>query len=184
MKYQPLNDLIDPDVVAEDAVIPEVVEDDPDAPNDAYVIGEHGNTVQAPDAALAGEDDETAKPRRWVRPAAVLLFAACVALTVWNFSRLLAGPPVPPQPTPFQVKQALYLGVMRVEAYRRIHGVTPDGLGDVGLSTPPYAYARVDTTSYTIAFDNAATRLEYDSSVPMGKFFGSPQEMLTIGGSK
>lgn len=183
MKYQPLNDVIDPDVVPEDAVIPETEEDDPDAPNDAYVIGEGGNTVQAPDARRVEEDPKTA-PRAWVKPAAALLAAVCIGLTVWNVSRLLAGPPAPPKPTPFQVKQALYLGAMKIDAYRRVHGVTPDVLEDVGLPNPPYSYTRVSSTQYTVGIDLDGPRLEYESSIPLERFFGTPQEMLTIGGSK
>jgi hypothetical protein len=183
MKYQPLNDVIDPDVVPEDAVIPEPEEHDPDAPNDAYVIGERGNTVQAPDLNRIEEDQRTG-PRAWVKPAALLLVAVCIGLTVWNLTHLISGPPAPPKPTPFQVKQALYLGAMRIEAYRRVHGVTPDALEDVGLPNPPYSYTRVDSTRYTVGIDSDGPRLEYESSIPLGQFFGTPQEMLTIGGSK
>ena len=78
MKYRPLNDLIDPEIVPESH---RSLEHDPDAPNDSYVIGENGATVKAPEVAEGAEgppSDEA--PRRWVRPSALLLSVAAVAL--------------------------------------------------------------------------------------------------------
>ena len=179
MKYQPLNDLIDPEVPAAGAPVPEPAPD-PDALEDAYVIGEHGNTVQHPGAETKDEkkDTDKNKVKRWVKPLAILSAAACVALTVWNLSKLVQGPPVPPAPSPFQVKQALYMGAIRVEAYRREHGVTPETVADSGLASPPYTYTRLNPNTYALSVQLHGTKLEYDSTVPLEKFFGTPQEML------
>jgi hypothetical protein len=105
-------------------------------------------------------------------------------LTAWNLSRLVSGPPAPPKPTAFQVKQALYLGAMKIEAYRRVHGVTPELLEEANLPDPPYSYTRVSPTQYTVAIDGNGSRLQYDSGIPMEKFFGTPREMLTMGDPK
>ena len=181
MKYQPLHDLIDPDVPAADAV--EARQDDPDAPNDAYEIGAHGHTVRAPDARAATGGG--ARSRTWVKPAAILLSVACVALTVWNLARLIQGPATPPKPTPFQVRQALYLGVLKVEAYRRVHGVTPSNLTDASLPDPgPYTYQRVDPRHYVLGFQADGPREQYDSAIPMEQVFGPPEKMLAMGGAQ
>jgi len=182
MKYQPLHDLIDPDVPAEGAAV-EPPQDDPDAPNDAYVIGAHGHTVQAPDGR--GVAAVGTRSRAWVKPAAILLSIACVGLTAWNFARLIQGPAAPPKPTPFQVRQALYLGVLKVEAYRRVHGVTPTGLTDASLPDPgPYSYQRLNPSHYVLGFQADGPREQYDSAIPMEQVFGSPEKMLAMGGAR
>ena len=182
MKYQPQHDLIDPDYPAPDA-LPVEQTDDPDAPNDAYVIGERGNTVQAPDGSGKASKDEG--PRPWVKPAAAVLAVLFVGLTVWNLSRVMSGPPPPPKPTPFQIKQALYLGVMRVEAYEKVHGVTPETLSDAGLPDGVgYTYMRLDSTHYVLSYSDVGPKLEYSSSDPKDAFFGTPQEMLSMGGQQ
>ena len=181
MKYQPLNDLIDPDVPAADAPpvpVPEP-EHDPDAPEDAYVIGRPGKMV-----LTLKKEEEGDRPRAWLKPVAILSAILCVALTIWNISRFAAGPTPTPPATDFQVRQQLYLGVMKVEAYRRGHGVTPDSMHDVGLASPPYAYTRVGPGKYMLGIDLQGRRLEYNSSIPMGAYFGSPQSMLQTGGSR
>lgn len=179
MKYQPQHDLIDPEVPSPETVFEYEGDDDPEAPNDAYVIGEHGNTVQGP---LAGAGKDATGPKAWAKPAAFLLVTLAVALTIWNLNRVVSGPAPPPEPSSFQVKQALYLGVMKVDAYRRVHGVTPDSLTAAGLpDTAGYAYRRIDPAHYVLAFGVSGPKLEYDSSVPKEGFFGSPREMLTMG---
>jgi len=180
MKYQPQHDLLDPDYPAPDDELERT--DDPDAPNDAYVIGEHGNTERAPDAAAKSGED--ARQKKWVMPVAFVLSLVCVGLTVWNLSRVLSSPP-PLKPSPFQVKQALYLGVMRVDAYRRVHGVTPETLLDVGLSdTAGYGYVRIDSQRYVLSFRVDGPKLEYDSNESKGTVFGRPGEILSMGGSQ
>jgi hypothetical protein len=180
MKYQPLNDLIDPDVPA-DAPVPEP-EQDPDAPEDAYVIGERWSTVQEPGAETTEgkkkRKRKKGKTRAWVKPVAILSAVACVALTAWNLSKLAQGSPAPPPPSPFQMKQALYMGAIKVEAYRREHGVTPGTIADIGLVSPPYSYTRLNPDAYIVAVDLHGAKLEYESSVPLEKFFGTPGDML------
>ncbi len=183
MKHQPLHDVIDPDVHADGPGFDYLGNDDVDAPNDAFVIGEQGHIVQPPDS-LAGAD-RNAGPKRWVSALAFALGVVCIALTVVNLSRYLEGPLPPPAPTTIQVKRALYLGVMRVDAYRRAHGVTPESLADAGLpEAGPYAYQRIDPVHYVIAFRADGARIEYDSSMSKEQFFGTPKEILTIGGSQ
>jgi hypothetical protein len=62
MKYQPLNDLIDPDVPPADAILPELEENDPDAPNDAYVIG--APTTRRPARGRGSSRRRSSWPRR------------------------------------------------------------------------------------------------------------------------
>ena len=183
MKYQSQHNVIDPEVQPRAMGFEYDGDDIPDAPSDAYVIVENGDTVREPDAEAANESP--AGPKTWARPVAFLLGALFVVMTVWNLSHLLQGPPPPPKPSPFQVKQALYLGVMRIDAYRRVHGVTPGSLADVGLSeTGAYGYRRIDPTRYVISFQGDGPKLEYDSNESKDGFFGSPKEILTMGESK
>jgi hypothetical protein len=182
MKYQPQHDLIDPEVAPAPVGFQYHVDvdDAPDAPNDAYVIGEDGVVVQAPDAQAPTDSHNGPKP--WAKPAAFVLVALFVAMTAWNLTHLIKGPPPRPNPTPFQVKQALYLGVMKIDTFRREHGVTPDSLTEAGLPEPgPYGYRRIDSTHYVISFDGNGAKLEYNSDDSKESFFGSPKELLTMG---
>jgi hypothetical protein len=184
MKYRPLNDLIDPDVPAFDGInAPEGLAD-PDSGNDAYVFDEHGHTVSRPDNDKSKAEQEVDGRMRWGLPVAIALVAACVILTGWNITRLASGGPPAPNPSPFQIKQGLYLGVMRVEAFRRSHGVTPDDAPDVGLTDPPYHYTRVSSTEYTLGLEAHGQKIEYSSRMSMQHFFGSPKEMLAMGGAQ
>jgi hypothetical protein len=183
MKYQPQHDLIDPEVPPPETDAEPHGERDPGAVGDAYVIGEHGNTFQVLDAAPAKKSKRRSKA--WVQPLGVALGVVFVGLTVWNLSRLLGDPPPPPTPSPFQVKQALYLGVMRIDAYRRVHGVTPSSLAEAGLPEDGgYGYRRIDPQRYAVSFQGNGPTLEYDSSIPKDRFFGAPQDILSMGGSK
>lgn len=182
--YRPLNDLIDPEVAPEDeTIVP--AEGQPAPVDDGYVIGEDGRGVVNLELSEALGRRETAPVRPWLKPLAFALVAACLALTAWNVMRLMRPAAAIPDPTPFQVKQALYLGVMRVEAYRRVHGATPDRLEDAGL--PPdagYAYDRVDPNHYTLSFQRDGRSFDYDSAVPVDRAFGSPKQMLQMGGPR
>jgi hypothetical protein len=182
MNYQPQHDLIDPEVLPESADGPEGKQDR-DAVDDAYVIGEHGNTVQAPIVKAPAKSKRGPKP--WVRPLGIGLGVVFVALTAWNLSRLLGDPPPTPTPSPFQVKQALYLGVMKIDAYRRVHGVTPGSLAEAGLlGEGGYGYRRINPQRYVVSFQGNGPTLEYDSSIPKDRFFGSPQDILSMGASR
>lgn len=184
MKYQPQHDLIDPEFPTPDEALDHKVDDVPEPPDDAYVIGEHGNSIREVDLNVSVKAHPDLS--RWIKPAAFVSMTLFVVLTFWNVSHFLQGPPAPPKPTPFQSKQALYLGVMRVDAYRRMHGgITPGTLAEAGLSEDgAYAYSRVSPTRYVLSFRNDGSKLEYDSNEPKDQFFGSPQDMLTMGGSK
>ena len=182
MKYQSQNDLLDPDVPSPETVVESTEDHDPGVPNDAYVIGEHGHTVKVLDAkAATGRRGR----KQWAQPVGIALGVLFLAMTVWNLNRLLQDPPPPPKPSAFQIKQALYLGVMKIEAYRRIHGVTPSSLADAGLSDAgAYEYARIDLSHYVVSFQGNGPKLEYDSNQSKDRVFGSPQEILTMGASK
>jgi len=186
MKFQSQHDLIDPEVRPAaspfefDGLDEAAGDDDSGASTDTYVIDENGMVVDAPGAKDAGELHSGPKP--WAKPAAFLLSALFVVMTVWNLIHLVQGPPPPAKLTEFQVKQALYLGVMRIDAFRRVSGVTPETLGDAGLPEDgPYTYRRVDPAHYVIAFSGNGPKLEYDSSDPKDRFFGPPKELLTMG---
>jgi hypothetical protein len=182
MKYQSQHELMDPEVPSPDTDAEPEAAQDPGADDDAYVIGEHGNTVQ-----VLGVKPARKSKRRltaWVRPLGIALSAVFVVLTVWNLSRLLGDPPAP-TPSPYQVKQALYLGVMKIDAYRKVHGVTPSTLAEAGVvEAGGYSYRRIDPLRYAVSFKGNGTRLEYDSSISKDRFFGSPQAILSMGGSK
>ena len=93
----------------------------------------------------------------------------------------MQGPAAPPPPTQFQLKQALYMGVMRVDTYRREHGVTPDTLKDIGLPGNAYAYQRVDSQHYFLSFQNNGPRVEYDSRDSKEEVFGKPDAIMSMG---
>ncbi|HJQ97469.1 MAG TPA: hypothetical protein VJ826_04090 [Candidatus Polarisedimenticolaceae bacterium] len=178
MNHRQQNDLIDPDVVGDDN---RPLEHDPENPDDAFLIGEGGKTVAAPPGMANGAPGE-APPKKWVMPVALLLAAGALVLTVWNATRFMQGPPVPPVPTPVEAKQALYLGVMKIDAYRRGHGVTPDTMMDAGLAAGSgYSYTRVDSSHYVLAFEDRTARQTYDSTTPISSAFGPPKEMFTLG---
>ena len=161
MKYRPQHELIDPDVVGDEH---RPLQHDPENPEGAYLM-------EAPADA----------PRPWVVPTALTLAAAALALTVWNTMRFMQGPPVPPVPTPVETKQALYLGVMKLDAYRRMHGVTPETMMDAGLAAGSgYTYTRVDGRHYVLTFEDRTARQIYDSATPLREAFGSPKEMFTL----
>jgi hypothetical protein len=182
MKYQSQHDLIDPEVPPPETVLESTEEHDPGVPNDAYVIGELGNTVKVLDAkAATGRRGR----KQWAKPVGAALGALFVAMTVWNLNRLLQNPPPLPKPSAFQIKQALYLSVMKIEAYRQIHGVTPSSLTDAGVfEAGAYEYTRIDLSHYVVSFQGDGPKLEYDSNQSKDRFFGSPQEILTMGVSK
>jgi hypothetical protein len=184
MNYRPLNDVIDPEVTPQDETV-EPSGGPAEDRDDGYVIGEDGRGVVNLELSEAFGRREFAPPRPWLKPAAVALALLFVALTCWNVWRLTHPASMLPTPTPFQVKQALYLGVMRVEAYRKIHGVAPERLEDAGLpSDSGYAYGRIDSKHYNLSFERDGRSFDYDSDIPVETAFGSPKEMLNIGGSQ
>jgi hypothetical protein len=184
MKHRTQHSMIDPD--APTSALEFEFEDHDDVPelhDDTYVIGANGDIIKEGSDQAASQSQETTK--RWAKPAAFVLVALFVVLTCWNVVRFVQGPPLPPKPSPFQSKQALYLGVMKLDAYRRVHGVVPDSLKDAGLpEAEGYTYERVNPTRYVLTFRNGGSKLEYDSSEPKEQFFGSPKDMLNMGDSK
>ncbi len=179
MNFQTQHDLIDPDVPA-----PEVDEDvpaQPGAPDDAYLIRDGVDPARSTIIVTTGKPKKAAKP--WVKPAAFALCAAFVGLTAWNVMRMTSGPAPLPPPTPFQVKQALYLGVAKVDMYRRAHGgVTPTTIEDMDLPQVSYDYRRVDAGHYVLGFHaRDGQTMQYDSNIPKETVFGSPQAILSMG---
>ena len=185
MQYRPLNDLIDPEVVPEDGrLVP--AEDGAPESDDGYVIGEDGRGVVNLELseALARRSGRR-KPPPVVKILAAALGFLCVGLTVWNLARFASGPAALPQPSPFHVKQALYLGALKIEAFRKIHGTTPETLTDAGIPDQAgYAYRRIDATHYALSFAVGSSKAEYDSGVSLERAFGTPREMLATGGAR
>jgi hypothetical protein len=182
MAYQPLNDLIDPDVSAEGEASPEQAA--PETGDETPVIGEDGRALVNLEISEAlGRKHPAPKP--WVKPAAIALLVVFAGLTAWNLAHLGQVKPIVSKPTLFQVKQALYLGALKVEAYRKVHGATPASLIDAGIPDDAgYAYSRTDPGRYVLVFEADGQRVEYDSVVELERFFGTPQQMLTMGGSR
>jgi hypothetical protein len=182
MAYQPLNDLIDPDVPAEGEGATEQAA--PETGDDTPVIGEDGRAlVNLEISEQLGRQHPA--PKRWVKPAAIALLVVAAGLTAWNLAHLGRVKPIVSKPTPFQVKQALYLGALKVEAFRKVHGATPESLTDAGITDDSgYAYSRTDPGRYVLVFEADGQRVEYDSVVELERYFGTPQQMLTMGGSR
>ena len=138
----------------------------------AFPSGDASTTVAEPVVA----------PRPWVMPVALVLAAVALGLTIWNASRFIEGPPAPPVPTPVETKQALYLGVMKLEAYRRVHGDAPDTMMDAGLTAGSgYTYSRVERGHYVLTFADRTAHQTYDSSTPLSSAFGSAKDMFALG---
>ena len=182
MAYQPLNDLIDPEVPPEgEAPIQDAA---PETEGDTRVIGEDGRAlVNLEVSERLGR--KTPPPKPWAKPAAIGLLIVFAGLTAWNVTHLGKATSVVPPPTPFKAKQALYLGTMKVEAYRKVHGAAPMSLFDAGITEDSgYAYSRIDPGHYVLVFEAGGQRVQYDSTVELQRMFGSPQEMLTMGASR
>jgi hypothetical protein len=183
MKLRMVHDDIDPDVP------PDVEQHDPgpgETSDDQYIIGEDGHRVVNLElsAALAKKVE---RARSWVRPAAAALMVLFIGLTAWNVVRLTHPARELPKPTPFQLKQALYLGVMRLEAFRKTHdGVAPATLAEAGLpENAGYVYNRTGSATYNITFvhDDDPT-FHYDSNIPVDTYFGSAKTMLAMGDTR
>ena len=184
MKHQAQHNSIDPDAPTSALEFEFEDHDDvPELPDDSYVIGENGDIVREGGDQASSEHDESTK--KWAKPAAFVLGALFVVLTCWNVVRFVQGPPQPPKPSPFQSKQALYLGVMKIDAYRRVHGAIPESLEQAGLPVAEgYAYERLSPTHYVVSFRNGGAKLEYDSGESKESFFGSPKDLLNMGDAK
>ncbi len=182
MRYQTKWDELDPDVAPSEPS-DSVAESNPDAPNDAYHFDERGNTIKAPDADARKANEQ--KQKRWVGPLAYGSLALCALLTIWNIVRVAQGPPGLPIPAPAQIKQTLYMGVLRIDAYKRVHGVTPEKLSDAGLPDGVgFTYQRTDSAHYVLGFQNRGPKLEYSSKDSRDAFFGPAQSILPTGGSQ
>ena len=182
MAYRPLNDLIDPDVPAEGEATGE--QEASAAGDDTPVIGEDGRALVNLEISEQLARKHPA-PKPWVRPTAIALVVVAAGLTAWNLTHLGTVKPIVAAPTPFKAKQALYLGALKVEAYRKVHGATPASLGDAGLPEDSgYAYSRTDPGRYVLVFEAGGQRVQYDSVVELQRYFGTPEQMLTMGGPR
>ena len=182
MAYRPLNDLIDPDVPAEGGA--PVEQGAPETADDTRVIGEDGRALVNLEISekLARKHPP---PKPWVKPTAIALLIVAAGLTAWNLTHLGTVKPIVSPPTPFKAKQALYLGALKIEAYRKVHGATPASLGDAGLPEDSgYAYSRTNAGRYVLVFVAGGQRVQYDSVVELQRYFGTPEQMLTMGGPR
>ena len=175
------HELLDPDVPPPD--LDAEGPGRPDVPNDHYVIEEGGSSVKS--TIIITSDKPKKRGKQWVKPAAYGLCALFVALTAWNLFRWIGGSAERPAPSPFQLKQALYLGVMKVDAYRRAHGFTPSSIAVLDLPQNAYEYRRVNADQYVLAFRTEdGQRFEYNSRSPKEAIFGPSQSILSMGASK
>lgn len=183
MKHRTQHDLIDPEVPRSALEFDFEGDNDAEPANDAYVIGENGDVVF--EGGAQPEEAAHERTRPWAKPAAFVLGALFVVLTFWNIGRFAQGPPPPPKPTPFKAKQALYLGVMKLDAYQRVHGTVPQTLAEAGLpEAGVYVYQYLGPTRYMLSFRAGGSKLEYDSNESKESFFGPAKELLTMGDSK
>ena len=182
MKYRTMYDDIDPDVVPEEN---EGERSAHPSSDDQYVIGEDGRKVVNIELSVAlGRKVE--KPKSWVKPSAAVLGVLFLGLTAWNVFHFTHPTLGLPTPTPFQIKQALYLGALRVEAYRKVHGVVPDTLSQAGLPEDAgYTYKRAGAGHYRLSFERGGPGVQYDdATMTLDAYFGSPKTMLAMGGSR
>ncbi len=183
MKRREQSDLIDPESRPRALEFDFEETQDPAPPHDGFVIGDDGDIVAANPAQ--SEAAAPGRPKAWAKPAAFVLGALFIVLTVWNVGRMFQEPPPPPEPTPFKAKQALYLGVMKIDAYRRVNGTVPQTLAEAGLpEVGVYDYRYLSPTRYVLSFGSKGSKLEYDSNEPKESFFGPAKDVLSMGDSQ
>lgn len=115
---------------------------------------------------------------------AVRLLALAVILVGGGY--LLAHSLSEPPPLPGTVRDAtdtkrtLYLGVLKIEAYRKVNGLYPFEIRAAGVDDRSgYRYERVSDERYRLSFHEADGRsMTFDSATPIVRFFGRPEEIL------
>lgn len=115
---------------------------------------------------------------------AVRLLALAVILVGGGY--LLAHSLSEPEPLPGTVRNAadtkrtLYLGVLKIEAYRKVNGLYPFEIRAAGVDDRSgYRYERVSDERYRLTFHEAdGSKATFDSATPIERFFGRPEEVL------
>lgn len=118
-----------------------------------------------------------------LRPAFVL--AALLVILVGGAYLLLPSPTVAaahPRDDA-ATKRALYLGVLKIEAYRKLNGMTPFEVEVANIRRKDgYAYERLDDRYYVLTFrEPDGTTMAFDSHVPIERHFGPPEAILGDG---
>ena len=118
MKYQPQHDVIDPEVPPPENWTLEPEGARSDAPTTTPTSsGSTEASVQVPTSQPAKKSKRRLKA--WVQPLGIVLDARVRRADGLEPEPAPRRSAAPPPPSPFQVKQALYLGVMKIDAYRR-----------------------------------------------------------------
>lgn len=167
----------------------------PRPPRAAGVVRDaHGNRIstEALGAATAGTGQPQppreprpvpSEPQGGLRPAFAI--AALLVILVGGAYLLLPAPAVaaakPRDET--ATRRALYLGVLKIEAYRKLNGMAPFEIEVANIRRKDgYGYERVDDRHYVLTFREADGRtMSFDSHVPIEKFFGPPEAILGDG---
>ena len=118
-----------------------------------------------------------------LRPAFGL--AAALVILIGGAYLLLPAPPVAAAAPRDEAatRKALYLGVLKVEAYRKLNGMVPFEIEVANIRRKDgYAYERVDDRHYVLTFREPDGRaLSFDSHTPIEKYFGPPEAILGDG---
>ncbi|HEX6852811.1 MAG TPA: hypothetical protein VF139_15550 [Candidatus Polarisedimenticolaceae bacterium] len=123
------------------------------------------------------------EPPGGLRPAFTII--ALLVILVGGAYLLLPPPPVA-APVPRDeaaTTKALYLGVLKIEAYRKLNGMLPFEMEVANIRRKDgYAYERVDDRHYVLTFREADGRqMSFDSHTPIERFFGPPEAVLGDG---
>lgn len=161
----------------------------------------HGNRIstEALDAGAAAPAEkppqpESRPPRPRPRPAPrksdgglrpAFTIVAFLVIIIGGAYLLVPPPPVSAAKPRDEAAttRTLYLGVLKIEAYRKLNGMLPFEMEVANIRRKDgYAYERLDDRHYVLTFREADGRtLSFDSRTPIERFFGPPEAILGNG---
>jgi hypothetical protein len=159
----------------------------------------HGNRIstEALDAAASAPAVKPAKadprPARTTRPRPLprdeegglrpaFVIVAFLIIIIGGAYLLVPPPPVAaPKPRDeAATTKTLYLGVLKIEAYRKLNGMLPYEMEVANIRRKDgYSYERLDDRHYLLTFRESDGRtMSFDSHTPIERFFGPPEAVL------